>query len=564
MSYLVLARKWRPKTFADVTGQSHVVRALTNALSSGRVHHAFLFAGTRGVGKTTIARIFAKALNCEAGVSAEPCGKCGACVSLDEGRFVDLIEVDAASRTGVDDMRDLLDNVQYTPTSGRFKVYLIDEVHMLSKQSFNALLKTLEEPPPHVKFLFATTDPQKLPVTVLSRCLQFNLKRLSTKEIVDRMSMICAEEGLDAEPAALTRLGRAAAGSMRDGLSLLDQALAYGADKLVDSDVAAMLGSMDRHRIIELLDGLADGDGPELLARIGLLDELVPDYEVVLDELATALQRIAVIQIAGPDAIEDEDDMEALQRLAETIEAERLQLFYQIAVTSRRDIGLAPDPRIGFEMAMIRMLAFRPLSPGDVSPGDVSTGDVSAASTGNAAKPAAAARAAAPPAAKKPSRRSKAAAPESPPAPVASSAPAPADAGGAVSPEEMQNWPVFATTLALDGAARQLAENSAVESSSPFELQLGVERRNEHLLTDNLKARVAAAVQARAGGDIAVRFRVTEARLETPAGEAAMVVDAGLRKARDTIANDPEVQQLVDIFDAEVVPDSVRPVQSDE
>ena len=227
MSYLVLARKWRPKTFADVTGQAHVVQALTNALSSGRVHHAFLFAGTRGVGKTTIARIFAKALNCEAGVTAEPCGKCGACIAVDEGRFVDLIEVDAASRTGVDDMRDLLDNVQYTPTNARSKVYLIDEVHMLSKQSFNALLKTLEEPPPHVKFLFATTDPQKLPVTVLSRCLQFNLKRLSTTEIVGRMSMICTEEGLDAEPAALARIGRAAAGSMRDGLSLLDQALGW-------------------------------------------------------------------------------------------------------------------------------------------------------------------------------------------------------------------------------------------------------------------------------------------------------------------------------------------------
>jgi len=553
MSYLVLARKWRPKTFADVTGQDHVVRALANALSSGRVHHAFLFAGTRGVGKTTIARIFAKALNCEEGVSAEPCGKCGACIGVDEGRFVDLIEVDAASRTGVDDMRDLLDNVQYTPTNGRYKVYLIDEVHMLSKQSFNALLKTLEEPPPHVKFLFATTDPQKLPVTVLSRCLQFNLKRLSTREIVARMSLICTEEELDAEPAALTRLGRAAAGSMRDGLSLLDQALAYGAEKLVDADVAAMLGSMDRHRIIELLDGLVAGDGAELLARIGLLDELVPDYEVVLDELATALQRIAVIQMAGPDAVEDEDEIEALQRLAASIDAERLQLFYQIAVTSRRDIGLAPDPRIGFEMAMIRMLAFRP----------VTAGDAGAAPVGGAAKPAAAQRAASARPVPKPARSASSSAPAA--AAKSPKPPAPAVATtGAVSPEEMQNWPAFAAGLALDGAARQLADNSAVESSSPFELRLGVERCNEHLLTDNLKARVAAAVQARAGGDIAVRFRVTETPLETAAGDAAMAVDAGMRKARDTIENDPEVQQLVDIFDAEVVPDSVRPVQSDE
>ncbi len=246
MSYLVLARKWRPKTFSKVIGQGHIVQALENALNSGRVHHAFLFTGTRGVGKTTIARILAKALNCESGVSAEPCGKCNACLAVDEGRFVDLIEVDAASNTKVDDTRDLLDNVQYSPTIGRFKVYLIDEVHMLSRHSFNALLKTLEEPPPHVKFLFATTDPQKLPVTVLSRCLQFNLKRLTTNQIVEHMSNICATEKLDAEAPALKRLGRAAAGSMRDGLSLLEQALAYGAERLTDTDVAEMLGSMDR------------------------------------------------------------------------------------------------------------------------------------------------------------------------------------------------------------------------------------------------------------------------------------------------------------------------------
>jgi len=361
MSYLVLARKWRPKTFKEVTGQVHIVQALENALNSGRVHHAFLFAGTRGVGKTTIARILAKALNCESGVTAEPCGKCSACISVDEGRFVDLIEIDAASRTGVDDMRDLLDNAQYKPAIGRFKVYLIDEVHMLSRQSFNALLKTLEEPPPHIKFLFATTDPQKLPVTVLSRCLQFNLKRLTTNQIVGRMTEICTAEQLEAEPAALNRLGRAAAGSMRDGLSLLDQALAYGAERLTDADVAEMLGSMDRYRIIALLDVLVAGNGADLIAAIRDLDEFVPDYEIVLDEIATALQRIAVIQVAGADVVEEEDELESLVRLAGDIQMERVQLFYQIAVTSRRDLELAPDPRIGFEMALLRMLAFCPL-----------------------------------------------------------------------------------------------------------------------------------------------------------------------------------------------------------
>jgi DNA polymerase-3 subunit gamma/tau len=535
MSYLVLARKWRPKTFADVVGQQHIVRALTNALSSGRVHHAFLFAGTRGVGKTTIARILAKALNCEEGVSAEPCGKCTACIGVDEGRFVDLIEVDAASRTGVDDTRDLLDNVQYTPSAGRFKVYLIDEVHMLSRQSFNALLKTLEEPPPHVKFLFATTDPQKLPVTVLSRCLQFNLKRLSTSQIVDRMSLICQAEGLDAEPAALQRLARAASGSMRDALSLLDQALAYGADELLDPDVAAMLGSMDRHRIIDLLRGLAEGDGRRLLAKIGGLDELVPDYEIVLDEMATALQRIAVIQLAGPEAVEDEDELEALQSLAAQIEPQQLQLFYQIAVTSRRDLGLAPDPRIGFEMAMLRMLAFQP--------------DESAAN---------------------PSRRSQQQAPhrasgggKKAATPADKAAKQPTAVETFASPEDLHDWPGFVVSLGLEGAARQLAENSALESSSPFDLRLNLDRRNEHLLTDKLRNRLVEAVQARIGSRVNVHFRITDEVGATAADQAADQTEMNQRRAQEAIDNDREVKELIDMFGGEVVPESIQPVESE-
>ena len=535
MSYLVLARKWRPKTFADVVGQQHIVRALTNALSSGRVHHAFLFAGTRGVGKTTIARILAKALNCEEGVSAEPCGKCSACIGVDEGRFVDLIEVDAASRTGVDDTRDLLDNVQYTPSAGRFKVYLIDEVHMLSRQSFNALLKTLEEPPPHVKFLFATTDPQKLPVTVLSRCLQFNLKRLSTAQIVDRMSLICQAEDLDAEPAALQRLARAASGSMRDALSLLDQALAYGADKLLDPDVAAMLGSMDRHRIIDLLRGLAEGDGRRLLAKIGDLDELVPDYEVVLDEMATALQRIAVIQLAGSEAVEDEDELEALQSLAAQIEPQQLQLFYQIAVTSRRDLGLAPDPRIGFEMAMLRMLAFQP--------------DESAAN---------------------PSRRSQQQAPhrasgggKKAATPADKAAKQPTAVETFASPEDLHDWPGFVVGLGLEGAARQLAENSALESSSPFDLRLNLDRRNEHLLTDKLRNRLVEAVQAGIGSRVNVHFRITDEVGATAADQAADQTETNQRRAQEAIDNDREVKELIDMFGGEVVPESIQPVESE-
>jgi len=545
MSYLALARKWRPRTFGEVTGQAHIVQALENALRTGRVHHAFLFAGTRGVGKTTIARILAKALNCDEGVGPEPCGHCGACQAIDEGRFVDLLEIDAASRTGVDDMRDLLDNVQYTPTNGRFKVYLIDEVHMLSRQSFNALLKTLEEPPPHVKFLFATTDPHKLPVTVLSRCLQFNLKRLSTQQIVARMTEICHAEELDAEPAALTRIGRAAAGSMRDGLSLLDQALAYGADRLVETDVAAMLGSMDRHRIIDLLDALGGGSGADLLTRIRELDQLVPDYEIVLDEIATALQRIAVIQLVGAEAVEDEDELESLQRLAESIAADEIQLFYQIAVTSRRDLGLAPDPRIGFEMAMLRMLAFQPAGRNMPSASGSGTGSPAVAATLNPAGPSDAAR---------PSPASAAPA-DSGPTPDGAAE----DASATV--EDLQDWPTFVSGLTLDGAVRQLAENCAVESSSPFEVKLRVERRNEHLLRETLKERLSAVVQARLGSGMQVRFTLTDVALETAAANAASNAEERVRLARDAIRSDPEVQQLVDVFGGEVVPESIQPVR---
>ncbi len=355
------------------------------------------------------------------------------------------------------------------------------------------------------------------------------------------MAEICDAEGLSAEPAALARLGRAAAGSMRDGLSLLDQALAYGAEAIRDADVAAMLGSMDRHRIVELLDGIADGDGHALMGRIRALDELVPDYDIVLDELATALQRIAVIQIAGPDAVEDEDELESLRRLAGRIDPERLQLYYQIAVTSRRDIGLAPDPRIGFEMAMLRMLAFRPADGLEAS----------APPAGNASSaPRPAPQTARPAAAQPPKREAAAAA--LPPAELA------------CAPEDLENWPEFSAGLSLEGAARQLAENCAVESSSPFELRLCVERRNEHLLTENLTARVGARIRERVGGGIKVHFRVTDEALETAAGQAAEAAEARLRRARDAIEHDPGVQELVDLFGGEVVPDSVRPVRPKE
>src|SRR5271154_5592111 len=361
MSYVVLARKWRPKRFADMVGQEHVLRALTNALSSGRVHHAFLFAGTRGVGKTTVARILAKCLNCDCGVSATPCGECASCREIDAGRSVDLIEVDAASRTRVDDTRELLDNVQYAPTRSRYKIYLIDEVHMLSAHSFNALLKTLEEPPPHVKFLLATTDPQKLPVTVLSRCLQFNLKRLPAALIGARLKFIAEAENLQFEPAAVALLARAAEGSMRDALSLLDQLIAFGGGALNEANTRAMLGTIDRGHVGRLIDALARADGPGLLAEVRELDLDAPDYDRALVELAAFLQRVAIVQIVPEAALQDEEfDADSLTRLAQAISPEDVQLYYQIALGGRRDLAMAPEPRAGFEMTLLRMLAFRP------------------------------------------------------------------------------------------------------------------------------------------------------------------------------------------------------------
>ncbi|MDX1550357.1 MAG: DNA polymerase III subunit gamma/tau, partial [Lysobacter spongiicola] len=329
MSYLVLARKWRPRRFAELVGQEHVVRALTNALDSGRVHHAFLFSGTRGVGKTTIARIFAKSLNCEQGTSADPCGECNSCKDIDAGRFIDLLEIDAASNTGVDDVRDLIDNAQYMPSRGRVKVYLIDEVHMLSKAAFNALLKTLEEPPGHVKFLLATTDPEKLPVTVLSRCLQFNLKRLDEQQIGGQIERILEAEAIEVEPGAVRELSKAADGSLRDGLSLLDQAIAYTGGQLTESAVAGMLGSVDRSRVGALLDALADGDGERLLSEVGTLAEFSPDWGSVLDALAEALHRVQVRQLV-PAAAVDGDGIDTVG-LAGQVPAELVQLWYQMA-----------------------------------------------------------------------------------------------------------------------------------------------------------------------------------------------------------------------------------------
>ncbi|MDN3558241.1 DNA polymerase III subunit gamma/tau, partial [Halomonas maura] len=366
MSYQVLARKWRPRTFHELVGQEHVQRALVNALDQGRLHHAYLFTGTRGVGKTTLARILAKCLNCTAngrgdeGVTSTPCGQCPSCEAIDQGRFVDLIEVDAASRTKVEDTRELLDNVQYAPTQGRYKVYLIDEVHMLSTSSFNALLKTLEEPPPHVKFLLATTDPQKLPPTVLSRCLQFTLKHMPPERIVGHLSTVLEAEAVPFEESALWLLGKAAEGSMRDAMSLTDQAIAFGQGEVRHADVAAMLGTLDHRHVLALLEALAEVDAARVLAEVAALAEQGPDFAGVLDDVTGVLHRLAVAQMV-PEALDNgHGDRETLLALASRFTAEDIQLYYQIGIQGRGDMAHAPDLRTALEMTLLRMLAFRP------------------------------------------------------------------------------------------------------------------------------------------------------------------------------------------------------------
>ncbi|MCW3148243.1 DNA polymerase III subunit gamma/tau [Stutzerimonas stutzeri] len=365
MSYQVLARKWRPRSFREMVGQTHVLKALINALDNQRLHHAYLFTGTRGVGKTTIARIIAKCLNCEAGVSSTPCGECSVCREIDEGRFVDLIEVDAASRTKVEDTRELLDNVQYAPSRGRYKVYLIDEVHMLSSHSFNALLKTLEEPPPHVKFLLATTDPQKLPVTILSRCLQFSLKNMPPERVVEHLTHVLTVENVPFEDDALWLLGRAADGSMRDAMSLTDQAIAFGEGKVLAADVRAMLGTLDHGQVYGVLQALLEGDARALLEAVRHLAEQGPDWTGVLAEILNVLHRVAIAQ-ALPEAVDNgQGDRDRVLALAQALPAEDVQFYYQMGLIGRRDLPLAPDPRSGFEMVLLRMLAFRPADSED-------------------------------------------------------------------------------------------------------------------------------------------------------------------------------------------------------
>lgn len=526
MSYLVLARKWRPRNFNELVGQQHVLRALVNALDSGRVHHAFLFTGTRGVGKTTISRILAKSLNCETGMTANPCGQCGACKEIDEGRFVDLIEVDAASRTKVDDTRELLDNVQYTPARGRYKVYLIDEVHMLSTHSFNALLKTLEEPPPHVKFLLATTDPQKLPVTVLSRCLQFNLKRLSPSLILKRLTEIVTAEKIDYEPEALRLVARAAEGSMRDGLSLLDQVIAFGGARLSEADTRAMLGTIERTHVFELLNALAANDAKRMLECVADLDERAPDYHGVLAEMAAVLQRVALLQAVPDYQLDEADDVEAFTALSKAFAPEDVQLHYQIAVLGRRDLDLAPDARAGFEMTLLRMLAFKPAAEGARA----------ASSTGAAAA------------------RSSVATISAPVAPAKESKPVvqPTAAGS--------DWQRIVAALNLQGPVTQLALHCSLLAKDGARIRLLLDNEGEPFRRPALEDKLTQALSAHFNEPIKIEIEVSEVKLDTPARRQQADADEKLRAARESIDSDPNIKAMRDVFGATVQPESIKPV----
>ncbi len=574
MTHLALARKWRPRDFDSLVGQEHVVRALSHALETGRLHHAYLFTGTRGVGKTTIARILAKALNCERGVQARPCGACEACTGIDAGRFVDCIELDAASNRGVDEMTQLLENAVYAPTAGRYKVYVIDEVHMLSTHAFNAMLKTLEEPPPHVVFVLATTDPQRVPVTVLSRCLQFNLKNMPAPAIAGHLATVLGAEGVEHDAGALDRIGRAAAGSMRDALSLLDQAIAFGAGSVREAEVREMLGLVDAGWLVRILDALVAGEGRTLVDIADSMLAANAPFERALSDLAQFLQRIALAQVG---ALGDADEPETLQRFAQSIAAEDLQVYYQIVTHGARELALAPDAHTGFTMVLLRLLAFRPSAatesarPAGAAPGAgrgaASVGAAALSSTPSASRMAspagarvessAVARSAAPLAAR-------------PPAPSAvRAAPLPAASPGAVSPSDAPSvapaaspffdgdWPALAARLDVGGFVRQFMEQSELLEADGLRLRVRVPIRP--LAEPGTVRRVREALAAHFGADVRLDVEVGRVQGRTAAVASAQERADRQAQAQAAIESDPFVRTLIDEFDGSIVPGSVRP-----
>ena len=536
MSYQVLARKWRPKTFEQLVGQEHVSQALINGLDQDRLHHAFMFTGTRGVGKTTIARILAKCLNCETGVSSKPCGECSSCVDLDDGRFVDMIEIDAASRTGVDDMRELLESVHYTPTRGRYKVYIIDEVHMLSTPSFNALLKTLEEPPPHVKFVLATTDPQKIPLTILSRCLRFNLRRLLPEQIGGYLKTLVETEEIEAEAETIRTLSRAADGSMRDGLSLLDQAIAFGGGKLVMSDLEKMLGLVDHLHVVSMIRALSSNDAKGLLRIVEDLVSQSRDLETVLLNLAEVLHRITLVQCVPGYRDPERSDWDAIEELAELLPVEDAQLFYQIAIKGRAELGLAPDPRTGLEMTLLRMLAFRPVAADAAAPPQP------------APAPAAAKPRSAPTAGKASAEPVKAQQAE--PAKPATAAPGSSD------------WVTLLNQLNLSGQARELARNVQLKARSDDRWDFVIAPSLRYLRSDSCVSSLKQAISDQLGHQVNVRIVDEEStEMRTAATIEEQKVRESMSEAEKAINDDPTVKALKEQMGAQLVEDSIQPLQ---
>ena len=538
----VLARKWSPKSFAELVGQEHVVRALGNALKQQRLHHAYLFTGTRGVGKTTLARIIAKALNCETGVTDTPCGQCGACKEIDAGRFIDLVELDAASNTQVDNMRELLETAMYAPSSGRFKVYIIDEVHMLSRNAFNAMLKTLEEPPAHVKFILATTDPQKIPVTVLSRCLQFNLKQIPQQQIAGRLNHVLQAEQVAFEPPALALIARAAQGSMRDSLSLLDQAIAHGGGKVDEASTRAMLGAVDQQHLFAILEALARGDGAAMMQKADEMAARSLSFEAALLDLGSLLHRLALARQIPATVAEDDPDREAVLALSTQFGADEIQLYYQIVTQGRGDIGLAPDEYAGFTMTLLRMLAF---APGQV----VAT----AAMATTVARPV-----------------SRASQPVTPPAgasrpPVAESTAAVATTA-AVAPtvpastDVDLSWDALVQQIGVVGLTKQLAQHCEMMRLDVTQIDLSLPKAQEHLLAGAHQAKLKAALQQRYGAAFKVNLVVAQGEINSPVVIANRAQQERQAQAVQQIESDPFVRELKSSFGAQVKAASIKPV----
>ena len=546
MNYQVLARKWRPQSFKEMVGQEHVLRALINALDENRLHHAYLFTGTRGVGKTTLARNFAKALNCEQGISSTPCGQCQACVEITEGRFIDLIEVDAASRTKVEDTRELLDNILYAPTSGRFKIYLIDEVHMLSNHSFNALLKTLEEPPPHVKFLLATTDPQKLPVTILSRCLQFNLKPMPPALIGEHLEYVLGQENINFETTAVQEISHAADGSMRDALSLLDQAIAYGHSEIKTSEVREMLGTVARDQVINIVKALAANDANAVMDAVKQLAQMSPDYDNALAEILSLLHQIALLKQV-PDALgSDVLDLQEIKYVADLIKAEDVQLFYQIGLIGRRDLAMAPDMKSGFEMVLLRMLAFKPVQSADVK------SPVSRSNAGqNTAPPVSSVETQSAPVSSVQQNQSATQVVQ----PQAVSANTDANLG--VNSE----WHDIVNALPVKGMAKQLALNCELKGYEDKYVVLNISAEHKSMLTTSVEEQLTKALSSFFKKDLKLKIESGDMKTQTPAVAEQKKVENKQQMAQQTIENDSVIQALKDNFGATVVEQSVRPIE---